>query len=833
MTLAGATRATPVRRGLRPWTPGLLVLGGIALASGIVPAPVVARMAIAATLVFVLPGWSALALWEGGRAAPSALLERLPRAFGLSFTLLTVVTVAITSVSAGSVVATWAYLGLALALAGLQIRRVTPEAAEETPPPAFDWVVLCAIALTCVLLWFTGGIYGTLPDGEEALHMALIRKLHSNAAIHQDNVMYRPGVVSTYLYLPYHLGVAMVARIARVDPLVAYVKLAPLWGAVALASIGALAGALGFGTTRARIVTLVATVLAWNGQAGNWDGPFGRLLPYSHHADFSLGVLLPVALVAVARFVTGRAAGHERMTTPALLAAVTVAHTREGVQIAFYLAAWAGGLALFRDARRPMLRAVALAAALLALGFAYARVHQAAVGHIQEWEDAEKERARELMERFRNDPGLGLTGPPLSFLTDRPNYVQNFNSLFHPFFVVGMLLGPFWALRRRGLGTLVLALPMVATTIVVGIPLVSAAMVLATYSQVLFTPARYVLHLCYLAFGLWIGFSAIAIGRRLVPFVSGGPASLEVDVTSGGRAVGTTARLPSWLTFAEGWPIASAIGVLAGSAMVGSAIVLGKAAGAWPVFALKMLLVAHLALILFFARRRPQLRASAEFVRAEGPWVAALMGLLLPVALWREVNRPDLGIVARILPEAAWRASSRPDVTDFPRWYDRARPLPLPYALLEDLRSRLPEPKVFAADPAWMWMLPALANQYVFAYSQYLSTEEPLVTEFARIHGLPLPTGFPEPRLYGLILLHETQLKKRFPIFNDEDDAETTARFLAFGHVDYLVAPPQPPLALSRALDRWPDAFESAFARDGWTVYRVELSKLPTFGPVR
>src|SRR6185503_15775281 len=197
---------------MKRWTPVLLALGGMGLAAGILPAPVVARMAIAGTLVFVLPGWSALAIWEGGRSSPSSLLERLPRAFGLSFTLLTIVTVVSTTVSVGSGVATWAYLSLALALAGLQVRRVTPEAADETPTPAFDWVVLCAIGATCVLLWFTGGIYGTLPDGEEALHLALIRKLHSNAAIRQDNVMYRPGVVSTYLYLPYHLGVAMVAR---------------------------------------------------------------------------------------------------------------------------------------------------------------------------------------------------------------------------------------------------------------------------------------------------------------------------------------------------------------------------------------------------------------------------------------------------------------------------------------------------------------------------------------------------------------------------------------------------------------------------------------------
>lgn len=827
--LGAPGEATDGRRRPR-WIPLVLVLAGMGLTAGILPAPVAVRIAIAATLVFVLPGWSALAIWEGERTSPGALLDRLPRAFGLSFTLLTAVTVAITTASVGSGVATWVYLCLGLALVVLPIRPARRESAEDTPPPAFDGVVLGAIAATCVLLWFTGGIYGSLPDGEEALHLSLIRKLHSNAVIRHDNVMYRPAVVSTYLYLPYHLGVALVARIAGVDPLVAYVKLAPLWGAVALASTGALAGALGFGTTAARIVTLVATVLAWNGQAGNWGGPFGRLLPYSHHADFSLGVLLPVALVAVVRFLAGRAEGHERMTTPALLAAVTVAHTREGVQIAFYLAVWAGGLALFRDARRPLWRAVALAAALLAFGFAYARVHQAAVGHIQDWEDAEKQRARELMERFRREPGLALAGPPLSFLSDRPDYVQNFKSLFHPYFVAGMLLGPL-ALRRRDIGTLVLTLPMVATIVVVGIPLVSAAMVLATYSQVLFTPARYVLHFCYVAFGLWIGFSAMAIARRLAPLVSGDPASLEVHVTSGGRAVGKTRRLPPWVTFAGGWPIASGLAALAGSAMVASVVVVGRAAGTRPLFALKVLLAAHLAFVVVLAFRRPRLQATAQIAWAGGPWIAALVGLLLPVALWRQPDRPDLGISAKILPLAAWRARSTPDVTDFAAWYESARPLPIPYALLEDVRSQVREPKVFAADPAWMGMLPALANQYVFAYSQYLSTEEPLVTEFARIHGLPLPTGFPEPRLYGLILLHETEVKKRFPIFNDEDDAETTARFLAFGRVDYLVAPPRPPLALSRAIERWPDAFASAFARDGWTVYRVDLSKLPTFVP--
>ena len=322
---------------------------------------------------------------------------------------------------------------------------------------------------------------------------------------------------------------------------------------------------------------------------------------------------------------------------------------------------------------------------------------------------------------------------------------------------------------------------------------------------------------------------AMGVGRVLAPLVAGdGPASLEMEVTSGGRTVARTARIPRWATFAQAWPMAIAAGALAGGATVSVAALMGRGAGARPVVALKALLAVHLALVVFFAIRRPPLRApAAEAARADGPWMAALVGVLLPVALWRQADRPDLGISARLLPAAAVRAWSAPDVTDFAAWYRRERPLPIPYALLDDVRTHIAEPKVFAADPAWMWMLPALANQYVFAYSQYLSTEEPLVTEFARVHGLPLPAGGAEPRLYGLIRLHQTQVMKRFPIFNDQDDAEITARFLTIGGVEYVVAPPDPPLALRRAIDRWPAAFETAFARNGWVVYRVKAAELP------
>ncbi|PYQ48784.1 MAG: hypothetical protein DMF78_20365, partial [Acidobacteria bacterium] len=198
MTVADASSGEPGGTRPRPLAPLLLVLAAMGLAAGILASPIVARIAVAGTIVFIVPGWSALAIWEGEPASPRALLDRLPRAFGLSFTLLTLETVVATTVSAGSVAVTWAHLGLALALVALQFRCATRAGGDEPPSRALDWAALCGIAATCALLWHTGGIYGNLPDGEEALHLALIRKLHSNAAIHQDNVMYRPGVVSTY-----------------------------------------------------------------------------------------------------------------------------------------------------------------------------------------------------------------------------------------------------------------------------------------------------------------------------------------------------------------------------------------------------------------------------------------------------------------------------------------------------------------------------------------------------------------------------------------------------------------------------------------------------------
>jgi hypothetical protein len=785
-------------------------------------------LAASTLIVFVVPGWLILDFVEGGANVGKAL-DRLPRAFGVSFVVLTAWTVVATEATLDSTTTAWMSLVLTILL--VVIRPFLKRRSIEGGPPApfaLEAVVTGMLAVTAVLLWWTGGIYGTIPDGEEALHLSLIRKMHSNPAIGRDNLMYRPGVPSTYLYLPYHLGVALVARLAGVDPLVAYVKLAPLWGLIALTSMGALASALGFGATTARVVTLVATVLAWNGQAGNWSGPFGRLLPYSHHADFSLGVLLPVCLVAVARFVARQPERHEWVTTPALLAAVTIAHTREGVQLLFYLAAIAGGLAVFSGAIRPIARSVALAAALLVFGLGYSRLHQAAVGHIQEWENAERMQARALARRFSADPVLALTGPPLSTLSDRPNYVQNFHSLFHPYFVVGMLIGPILALRSRDVPSVFTLMPMAATLAVVGIPVVSVAMVLTTYSQVLFTPARYVFHFCYLAIAVWVSVAAATI-RDLMGQLGGRSAesSLAITLTCGARRLEGALRIPPWVAAANGWPASIVLALTVGGGMVGCAIALGKWAAAEQIAALKALLFFHVIVLVVVAFLRPRLRTTVE----DGPtidtaWAAILAALLLPVTLWTQADSRDLGIVGRVLPQAAWQAARTPASTDLESWYRLRRPLPIPYPLLDDIRIRLPGPKVLAADPRWMWLLPALSNHYVFAYSQYLSTEEPLVAEYARVHGLALPAGEVEPRLYGLIRLYQERLMARFPVFNDRDSPEITARFLVLTGVDYIVSPPEPPLALERALARWPNAFVEEFTRDGWRLYRVRREVL-------
>jgi len=806
----------------------LLWGGSLLLASGKVRPGPAWGLALASLAVFVLPGWILLRILERRvESGPNAFLQAIPRSFGLSFSLLTLLSVIATEAGLNSRSTLSAWLLMTGVL--LFISFVRPGARVAFRGDVLDWGLLLGFVAAVVILYRLGGLYAPLPDGEDALHLTMIRKLHSNEIIRKDNLMYRPGIPSTYVYLPYHLGVALVARLSGLDPLGAYVHLRPLWALVAITALGGLAQVL-LGDRRAgQVGTLVGLVLAWNGQAGNWDGPFGRLLPYSHHGDVSLGVLLPVCLLAVGQFLASAPKLYEYVATPALLASVTIAHTREGVQMLFYLMAILAGLwALARAPAGAVRRTAGLTAFLLLFGFSYSRIHAGSVEHLEEWERAEKTQARELLSASAERPVEAVLGPPV--LSNRPNYLTNFRILFHPYFVFGLLLVPFLALARRGVGTSLIFLPCAATLLVLGVPLLSLLMILATYSQILFTPARYIMHFCYLSVGLWVYIAATVLDALTAIFMSEirKGRGLELDLALGGITLRRHWTLPFDLKPAFGFALGLVLAAATGFLTVGCA----RSLGAWAVHnqntCLKILLAVHVVALGVLTLTGP-LRSSP----GPGPeyggsrrWLALLFCLTVPIALWSQKSDKRLGIRGQDLLTAAGTSATEPDVLAFDQWYRNRQPMEIPVELLEDIRARIPPQSVFAADPHWMWMLPALANQYVFSSSQFLSSEIELVQDFCRIHGIPQPTdSVGAPRLYQWIQLYG-KMTERFPLFNDQDDAAITLAFLESQRIDYVVLGPSPPSALSRALSTRPAAFTVAASRGPYIVFAVRHADL-------
>jgi hypothetical protein len=93
-TAATARGRGPARSRGETWLVPLLAVGGLAActAGGGLPAPL--RLAAAAAVVFLFPGLLALQAADGPVPVRVLILDRLPRAFGVTFVATTALTVA-------------------------------------------------------------------------------------------------------------------------------------------------------------------------------------------------------------------------------------------------------------------------------------------------------------------------------------------------------------------------------------------------------------------------------------------------------------------------------------------------------------------------------------------------------------------------------------------------------------------------------------------------------------------------------------------------------------------------------------------------------------------
>lgn len=768
-----------------------LILGTSAAAVASAPAwmPALAPPAIVAAflLVYVLPGWIAAdRLWPH-----RGWLERLAAAFGLSFVACLIFSILMVEAHVPMRAVVWIWcVGAGAACLVWRNPPTWPEAAPERALAAAGLLLLAWIAAST---WQIGGTYGSLA-GEEGYHVIFTRKLYAHPAPAPDNLFYLPGTSSTYLYKPYHFSLALMAALSGLDPMSVFLKFRPFAAIVTLISMAATAQRMtGRGVVGA-IALIVLGAAAVTNHAGYHSPYFAQLVPVSHHSDISLGMGLAVggyffwsAATAARRF------GADFWCGAAVLTTILVCHAREGLQLVVLCGVLVlTGLLSMRRHRTVTLHAAALALLLIVAGKGYQALQSSRASHLAGWEDAEKSVARERFSALKAEVRAGRWGALVGPRIDRTSpYMPNYDVFFRPACVLALAAAPlaFWG--GRGLWTAFVPILIGVILLISRLPVLAYALVIGGYSQVLYTPARFVLHWEWLL---------LAIGAAWV-----------VE-----RAAAAVERRPRWAVLAA----------------VNALFALGywglPALGEWmsdvAADRFDLILVAVLIALQVGALRR-LFRWSRGASEPDEPapaapgWRAPMLAaaLLAPCLSW--LSPPSLAAQASA-------AANRPSGLDVKEWCAATRLVDLPPETLEFLRHGLPRGRVVACDPHYIGNIPVVADHHLFTYGFYFSSETPFFERTYAIRGRTPPFDPTIQTQFRYTDAYIRDLMLRFPLFNWRDPLAVTLRDIDENGIDAIVVHPDFAELWRTYAEYFPEAFPCLHRAGDHAVYGVEREAL-------
>jgi hypothetical protein len=183
-------------------------------------------------------------------------------------------------------------------------------------------------------------------SGEMLLQMATVRKIFENPYLAIDNVSYASGIVNTYIFPLWQFIIALISKIAHIDPLIVFFKLrwVGIFSIVAVYSIVNLI----FKDNRyknALIMNIIATFVFIGISITDYKaititdvmnrGVF-HLLPTPHTADIAMTILMPVGIYLVL-FYTNHSNKIFNIFLISFFTMLAVFHVREYFQIFFYL----------------------------------------------------------------------------------------------------------------------------------------------------------------------------------------------------------------------------------------------------------------------------------------------------------------------------------------------------------------------------------------------------------------------------------------------------------------------------------------------------------------
>jgi hypothetical protein len=655
------------------------------------------------------------------------------------------------------------------------------------PPDAAGALLIAVTLLAAPAAWMIESPF----TGEEALDFASISRFADGGPISFDNTSLLPNARPVYLFQPYQLAVGIVARWSGVEPLVAFVKFRAIIVPLALIFLFSLVRRLL--PNRSDAMAVFAVMLLFIAlDFDTWE--LNSLFPLIRRGGVGAGLCVPVLLL-LCIVATRRSEPREDtrvrrialMTAPAMLAASLATHPLEVFPVLCFVAGMTAVIIAGVDRHGDRRQALILAALLATSAVTYLAVQSRFVPYVAEYEEAEKQSRREELADFADNPIAGIIGRPAPGEDMLTRTVPTTSAV-----VFGTVALPLAALIAPGAAAIIAA-GIMPLALVYATPAGYLVLTLLTSVETVRDINSYFSLLSLIALAL-----ALTAAAHMILRIAASPHGTATHLIQ--RAVAIS--IVAWIMVALGQAAARA---LAGTSAMEPRILL--AAGT---------LAAVVTLIVSRRDAAPRLR------RSPFPTGVAVVTACLAVPF----AQPDAGIggtfTTRQPVDVMTRlqiASAAPSVLAWDDYYERLRetiapPLPVPRAVVDELRRRIPPRQIVLAHPRYSCALVVLLDAYCInpasIYGHYFQPAVGYYRTYVADRGSDSP---------------------QHPFFNSAatiSDAERTV--IRDMGVAYVLTDPQYGGLISAKLVRAVEGAHLEMSRDGYQLYRVTATSASTAG---
>jgi hypothetical protein len=357
------------------------------------------RLIGAGAIVFLGPGLAVLRLLRLPLEWPERTVVAFACSYGWIFLLSVVLPLTRSTVDAAAV-SSLALIAVLVFAGGVP----APPRRLRFRVDGADALLIAAIVALASSAWF---VQSTL-TGEEALDLASIMRFADGGAITFTNTSIMPDTKPVYLFQPYQLAIGMIARWSGTDPLVALIKLRPLFMFLSISFMYALIRQLT--PKRAHAIAAIGVVLTFVVLDSNtWE--LASLIPNARRGGFSAGVCVPALLTLV--LVTASRSDREDdgrrrvigyVATCLLLLASMATHPLEVATVFFFAAGVVMAALLGVDRSREVRHSVLAALVMLIVVEVYVQVQRHAVPDVTQYEDQSKQVPRAELAGLMSTP---------------------------------------------------------------------------------------------------------------------------------------------------------------------------------------------------------------------------------------------------------------------------------------------------------------------------------------------------------------------------------------------------------------------------------------------